>query len=154
MSDYENETVADIAAELKDDATRVFSDEHDDDFWSNMEAGQIYTSLAIRLEAAIKRERARAGNAAAMREALEQIQKDIWELMAASSESYRKTRADILSRRIRAALSEPPRNCDRHCAEAAWNAYVEQNGAASDRSWKALILFVKWLYAPAEGGAE
>lgn len=47
----------------------------------------------------------------------------------------------------------PTRNCDKYdCAEEAWNAYVEEKGPASDRSWKSLILFSKWLFSPADGG--
>lgn len=52
------------------------------------------------------------GNAAAMREALEQIRNDLWDLMGTSSESARSNMACDMSRKISAALSEPARNCD------------------------------------------
>ena len=54
-----------------------------------------------------------------------------------------------------ASRPAPPRNCDRFdCAEEAWVHYCNEVGQASDRSWKSLILFGKWLFAPAEGGKE
>lgn len=68
------ETVADIVAELREDAEHVEDDIHNEDFWSNTEAGMIYRELAARIEAANDRQMAgKCGNAAAMREALKRI---------------------------------------------------------------------------------
>lgn len=52
-----NETVADIVKELRDDADAVFSDWHDGEYWTNIEAGEIYYSIANRIEAAHRRDR-------------------------------------------------------------------------------------------------
>lgn len=51
-----NETLADICRELREDARHVGDDIHDDDFWSNDDAALIYSELADRIEAAAKRE--------------------------------------------------------------------------------------------------
>ena len=51
------ETLADIVAELRADANAVMDDLHNDDYWTNVEAGEIYASLANRIEAAASRER-------------------------------------------------------------------------------------------------
>ena len=53
------------------------------------------------------------GNSAAMRKALEDVRDDLWDLMGSSSESRQSIIACEMSRKIRAALSTPPRNCDR-----------------------------------------
>ena len=52
----ENETVADIVRELRDDANAVLEDQHDEDCWTNIEASEIYRSLADRIEASHRRE--------------------------------------------------------------------------------------------------
>ena len=53
-----------------------------------------------------------AGNPAAMREALEVIRRDLWDLMGSASESLRESLSCKISATIRAALSAPARNCD------------------------------------------
>lgn len=58
------------------------------------------------------------GNNAAMREALEQIRNDLWDLMGTSSESARSNMACDMSRKIRAAIAAPARNCDVFESEA------------------------------------
>ena len=127
-----NETLADIVREMRAVDRAMWSHE--------------VRAFADRIEAARKRET--AGNAAALRAALEDVVKYLGDIIP--------TRREIeLIKSARAALSAPPRNCDRFdCAEEAWVHYCDDVGQASDRSWKALILFGKWLFATAEGGAE
>ncbi len=55
---------------------------------------------------------------------------------------------------VEAALSAPPRNCDNYeTPDEAWCEYAKTHRGTSDRSWKSLILFARWLFAPA-GGAK
>lgn len=128
-----NETLADIVAELRADANAVMDDLHNDDCWTNVEAGEIYASLANRIEAAAERERAhqealrinecivsreeeaadwrkRTGNAAAMREALDEILNriDTWRTDGSMDHWQYSQLFDIAD----AALAAPARNCD------------------------------------------
>ena len=90
------ETINDIVREMRKDMPRV------------VDTKVILRNYADRLEAAIKREREAVGNAAKMREALETISKcDI----SKEEDCY------TLYRVCEAALSAPPRNCDRFKSE-------------------------------------
>ena len=111
MSEH-NETLADIVAELREDGNAVMSENHDDDCWSNLEAGQIYYALADRIEAAAKRERATTvGNAAAMRELVRRIVKSLGGNAEVLPTTMTPHEVAILNQ-CRAALAKPPRNCD------------------------------------------
>lgn len=73
---------------------------------------------------ALKKERdeqsnARAGNGVVMRDALESVRRDMWDLMGSSSESLRESLACKISATIRAALATPARNCDVMSLESA-----------------------------------
>jgi hypothetical protein len=97
------------------------------------------------------------GNAAALREALENVER----VARFCAEAPRHTpayptdaaRADVLYSRIaelgrvaRAALSAPPRNCDRFAtAEEAYAAWQKH---------KSLTAICDWLFATAEGGKK
>lgn len=152
-----NETIADIIAEM-----RRFGNRH----WMHDE-GQNVRMFADRLEAAWKREKAeieastlaaggmveasrhkQVGNAAAMRESLVLVKIKLadWgfttrhDAPPSGSLSYDCAR---LMEVVNAALSEPPRNCDKYrdyeslCR--AWENAVRVEG----------ITFGKWLFAPA-----
>ena len=51
-------------------------------------------------------------NNKAMREALESVRRDMWDLMGSSSESLCEALALRINKTIRAALAAPPRQCD------------------------------------------
>ena len=163
----DNETTADIIAEMRR-GTRLPG------YWSSCAVNEILQYHADRLEAAQKREaafhamtceandrlrehlqialdanRRERGDAAKLREALEEVLNDYQDDCA-------------MSRMIRAALAAPPRNCDRfasaeeaieyhkrtNCAERRYCAY--HDGCPTDGS-----CVVNWLYAEAqEGGAK
>ena len=92
----------------------------------------------------------RIGNSAKLREALEELVANI-EMRASVFGIFsiidRKTFLDA-----KAALAEPPRNCDVYDAKTAEKEFVRQTGSTSIRSKS-----VRWLYAPAaeqEGGEK
>lgn len=109
-----NETIADIIAEMRD--------------WLGDANGYDLRSLADRLEAAWKRECATAekslvvGDAAKLREALEMMntlfeQGAICTSSANSAEEMEQI--EELYRKTKAALAEPPRNCDKYSHDEA-----------------------------------
>ena len=129
----ENETVEDIVRELRDDANKVADEQHDEDCWTNLEAMQIYDSLASRIESAWRREKA-------------QIEADALNTGAFVGESNAR---------------RPRRNCDRFAtAEEAYNSCPKfcdiDVKTMTDRELKIVEAIVKcldWLFAPvAEGG--
>ena len=143
-----SETIADFVADLKSDKRR----------FSNSDS----TAIACRIEAAAKRDA--AGNAAAMREALERLLKwvevhtSIYSIRVAPIEDdpkaveNEKNEAEAMSR---AALAAPPRNCDRFrdwdSAAAEYERLV-QEGKAEDGTW-CEWLFSVGQYASAQEGA-
>jgi len=99
------------------------------------------------------------GNAAAMREALEEIAQKTRERLIPHPQ-YRVDE-DILAL-CESALSAPPRNCDVfgrvECTEAFAKELdgtefetAEQEDAFMQENW---FLFKHWLFAPTKGGAE
>ena len=92
------------------------------------------------------------GKAAAMREALEKadaalslISKSSWFVDANFAETIGVIEA---GKAIQAALSAPPRNCDRFAnANEALEAFEKEKG-------ETLIEFVRWLFAEAKGDAK
>ena len=155
-----HETIADIVAEIRDMADDA------GEFWRDQEDAHL---LANRIEAAHKRER---GDAAKLREALEAIISG-YENADLCDMNYGEWCHDPANvcvnvplckaiHEARAALSAPPRNCDRfataeeaieyhkrtNCAERRHCAY--HDGCPTDGS-----CVVNWLYAEAqEGGAK
>ncbi len=164
----ENETIADIVAEMRRRADSAFP--YDVDTMNMLEP------LADRIEAAWKREREAmlktammakcevcskqpVGNAAAMREALTPwISLAEWLVKNAGKDALGNGISEIvpqLRRRIdesRDALATPPRNCDCHNdADSAYIAFCGYDFEAKDISDDA---FIDWLFAPAEKGAD
>lgn len=127
--------------------------------------------LADRLEAAHRRELAASGNAAKLREALapfpslcEWLVENAAKLGISDMVAKLRERGD----KARAALSAPPRNCDRFAtvedARKAHEAICEKyskchNGCPlnNEEHYSAFDCFEAWLFAPAaeqEGGAK
>lgn len=105
----ENDTIAEIIAEMRGDANA-------DEYTPDGILGQKLNYIADRLEAAYKRER---GDCAKLREALLSMKKSIDDMGAASldgdPEIMLMSLTQVcarLSARIDAALAAPPRNCD------------------------------------------
>lgn len=138
-NDREHETVADIAAVLR---------------------RYVLPSLAERLEAAWKRERAEVreiasttilkgrvfvGNAAAMREALSDACYAMFNFLKTQNGGYEEM-ANALDK-AKATLSAPARNCDRFADEddafAAWHDSLNDGDVVSVRN------AFRWLFAPA-----
>lgn len=183
--DNTNETRADIIAEMRDKAAEV-------DGKLVAGAAAWFRDFADRIEAAAERERverefahkkveealsdeiairdekikqAAPGNAAALREALENIRwlAQIGEYTLSArltmpgfdettingkQDIRRAKKAESCMQRLDAALSAPPRNCDRYAtakeARDEWNAIAAlESGDAFD-----------WIFAKAEGGAH
>jgi hypothetical protein len=132
-----HETSADIIAEMRRRIAVKMSDA-----WYTQEE---WRKLCDRLEAAWKRE---SGDCAKLREALENLYDQI---------CHGETEQHVAANRqmIRAALSAPPRNCDRFAtadeAFHAWNNTVDTPGGG------AYVGLMDWLFAPAtekEGGND
>ena len=143
MSDNDKrETHAALIAEMRDFAKGSDSTVED---WAD------------RLEAAHRRELAAGGDAAALREALQAFAE--WFDHDGSEDGY----GDIRDK-ARAALSAPPRNCERFAtADDArrefnylWNFVWQRGGGClNERNYEEE--FERWLFAPAtakEGGAR
>ena len=180
----EKETITDIIAEK-----RARANEIERDVAAKMASGEIITDQyareviadlrreADRLEAAWKREKAeveasalaaggmveasrhKQGNAAAMSEALEEIDKntdllDIAEDIAPKLHPSHSFVAVQIRKIVRAALSAPPRNFDRFkTKEEAEIEFMMSDGLPQDnadskmRAW--MCRFIDWLFAPA-----
>ena len=163
----DNETTADIIAAMRDEAARADMEQECsiDDAAS---AAKMMREFARRFEAAHKREMRDAvtncnqfGNAAKLREALEQVQKKINYLIGnlTVSNSLVANRMEI-NGIINAALAAPPRNCDRFAtvdeALKAWDDYLEKNPELPP-SCKTSGSIIPWLLATAtekEGGEK
>lgn len=104
------------------------------------------------------------GNAAAMREALESVRRDMWDLMGSSSESLCEALALRINKTIRAALSAPPRQCDvgtareqdarlwSYCAETRCGDTLCRNGNCSLEDIRMCAL--RWAQMPYEANEE
>lgn len=108
-------------------------------------------------ELAELRERA-PGNASALRDLLEKIRHEYgWGRIGCrtcvSSEADVERVLDLFEKQIDAALAAPARNCDRpfRLFEEAIGAYVTERGDGPHLGYCDAI---KWMLAPAEGGAE
>ena len=143
MSDKQ-ETIADIIAEMRE---RCIDEQHSPTLWPYF----------ARLEAAHRRELAASGNAAKLREALTDAEKTLYD----SSRSMYGIPPHLhaLLARIRAALSAPPRNCDRFATvDEARKAHEEYRGdyiMRASNKFDFPMKFEAWLFAPAtekEGG--
>jgi hypothetical protein len=160
------ETVADILREMREAAksTDLFNGE---EVGEPLIRGTKVEDWADRIEAAEKREKAateadalnvggiveamrhKSGDSDAMREALEQVLKDLWDLMGTSSESAQSNMACEMSRKIRAALSAPARNCDRFATRSdAWDAFAATYFGPTDPG-EMEYYFGVWLFAKA-----
>lgn len=164
----ENETIADILREMRD--------EQRNDFLTNSDLRH----LADRIEAAAKltlhdgspsdetaksaaqaagggERPARFGNAAAMRDALGTAK--IWaETHIAGAElcGYKADdMATALVPRLDAALAAPARNCDRFATrDEAFNAWSAETGGTRWDAATREVSFTHWLYETAKGGAK
>lgn len=88
-------------------------------------------------------------NMAKAREALENIRRDLWDLMGSVSESLRESLACKIRATIRATLSAPARNCDLYKSEPeAYQAYLT---AIKNATKKTYVYFEPWLFAEAKG---
>lgn len=119
--------------------------------------------LADRFEAALKRE---CGNYAAMREALKATLDLFWDFHNANR-SPQSNQAYAVIRKIKAALSAPPRNCDVGTAEeqqARHCAWCRKHGIDGDNKVNCAhpdmscdLCTLRWAqmpYVEKEGGAE
>ena len=92
------------------------------------------------------------GNAAALREALEQCGRALEKAQCSSAFQAANTGASYITAALssaHAALAAPARNCDRpECAdvESAWATYCAETNRADCKG------FARWLFAKAEGG--
>ena len=162
----ENETIADIVAAMRNEG-------HAGDASCLEWVGAKLLSFADRIEAAAKREReagaeaaqvcgeigemigreatreksSQVGNAAEMREALEQISREIWESIDPfCNDDCCKPKRE-LAKIADAALSAPPRNCDRpECAttKAAQEVWCKEDGGKT--------AYYEWLFQKHEEG--
>lgn len=152
-----NETLAEIAAEMRNGPIPRHRRDQ-----------ELLRFFADRIEAAHKREKAEAeadalavggmveaerhnpGNAAAMREAIEELMKftcnscerRLCEDDAEEEDGQRVPSPCSEIIKARAALAAPPRNCDVYDAKTAEKEFVRQTGSKSIRSKS-----VRWLYA-------
>lgn len=169
----ENETVADIIAEMRR-GTKLQG------YWSSSDLNEILIYNADRIEAAWKRERDRlmseprsweecveramkvkensdvpidenensgtVGNAAAMREALHALKEKFRDIDLAR-DSIEKEIYELAD----AALSNQPRNCDIYPTnEDAWRSYQLSHAKNADAYVEATVPdFIDWLFAPA-----
>lgn len=148
-----NETIADIIAEMKREAAKIFP-----------ALPIAVLQLATRLEAAHRREREvtkpaenvnsgeasdTAGNSAKLREALETLRELLEDLLRLEDAEYHNDFSNFCDI-IDAALSAPPRNCDVYNNESCRMAYhLHGDGLMTMQA------FADWLFAPAtEGGAK
>ena len=143
MSD-KYETTDDIIREMRD--LGALDAQCNDMIPRSLQALGLRT-YAARLEAARKQE---SGNAAAMREALEFAEEELWAHGVFDS-----------SKRVAAALSAPPRNCDRFQTasevSAYWNSNVRTVPLPHDAygmriDGETYPTFLDWLMAPAKEG--
>ena len=163
MSDKQ-ETIADIIAEKRRQADKIERNCAEmmkrGEMISDCYARELVADIrreADRLEAAHRRELAAGGDAAALREALQAFAE--WFDHDGSEDGY----GDIRDK-ARAALSAPPRNCERFAtADDAkrefnylWNFVWQRGGGClAERNYEEE--FERWLFAHAtekEGGAE
>ncbi len=132
-NDREHETVADIAAVLR---------------------RYVLPSLAERLEAAWKREKAQVGNAAATREALRVADETANELLSWCSNHYQELNCmgSRLKRALEHAAKAPPRNCDRKFIDRV-AMYYEFKDWCKDKghTMEPMLAYdaFDWLLAPA-----
>lgn len=165
-----SETLADILAEMRDGRILIGCTEYVHD--------PHLMDLADRIEAAAAREREMAkglykkldgnraitGNAAAMREALTQVQigfdGNVLGPIGDIPNDWEIAEAKRLCKVVDSALDAPPRNCDRFKAAdearmAFWDTHETIWDAFKNRGGTELFYEVlDWLFAPAEGGAK
>ena len=166
------EMIADIITEMRDIGKL---DEKSNDMITRSLMGLGLRTLADRIEAAWKREKAeieasalsvggiveasrQTGNAAAMRKALEFIK-----LASDDYEKYGTTKAgalDVIYEKACAALAAPPRNCEKYeTADEAMDDFADEAlieewnvlkaGKDRDMLAKELYYFINWLFATA-----
>ena len=164
----EHETIADVIASMRDEAARADMEQD----YSINDAAEMMREFAWRIEAAHKRER---GDCAKLREALMSIWKEVYfyaieedkqdfahlhEAMLEDPPEYKDLRNSFfaIAHLVDAALSAPPRNCDRFAsAEEAWDAYDEWVESYRAEGETEPLNEFGWLFAPAtekEGGAK
>lgn len=156
-----NETIADIARELREDAANLSSCDGVDaqiDELKRLARTRVgghecampcseFADIVERLDAARKRELASPGNAAAMRLCDELIQAAYDADICSPGDLARRVR------KIQAALSAPARNADRFVNPGeAWIAYKAE--CDKNETVPNMVGAISWLFAPAEGGEE
>lgn len=142
-----NETIADIVSEMR-------SNEFDDprfNVYSLVAARTLARGWADRIEAAVNQPVTncnRLGNAAKMRDALKQIHDRVNSL----DEDCGVDPIDVRDL-ARAALSAPPRNCDRFATlDDARNAFFADY--VPDETCSSATAFATWLFDEAKGDEE
>ena len=146
MIDERQETIDDIVKEIRGNS------EHNH---ALVEVSKYLTEIADRIEAAAKRERestceksSAVGNAAAMRDALNEIRSRLFYLYVLTDGTFNPPALKEVYEISDTALSDPPRNCDRfdsieeaktrYCAEVdhvfIWDGFQSQR-------------LIKWLFA-------
>ena len=148
MSNEKQETVADIVADI-----RAQNQGFPEDDYALSPLVCDLLSLADRIESAARREReagaeaAQVGNAAKMREALSDACYAMFNFLKTQNGGYEEM-AKALDK-AKAALAEPPRNCDRQeCAttKAAQDVWRREDGGKT--------AYYEWLLDEAKGGAN
>lgn len=136
----QNETEADILAEMQ-------------------ESGEVARFYADRLDAARKREMEAVGNAAKLREALCEILSYIetFHKYIVPRKREKTTAlfavADTIREKARAALAEPPRNCDSGTADEQLERFIKKYesvgyGKIDERSIHMMSIFSRWAQMP------
>ena len=170
----ENETIADIVAEMRR-GTKLPG------YWRSCDLNEILAYHADRIEAAWKREAAEIevnaaplpavmlthGNAAALREALESADSLIAEGIETEvdDEIEHPFHLELACEVIQRALAEPPRNCDigtaeeqerrfrKYCETEECNRYRCGHGCKAVCIDKCAVAWAQMPYEAQEGGA-
>lgn len=162
MNNENHETIADIVTEMRKRAEEVYAgqDGYPESWKDQMDYGEIY-ELADRIEAAHKREHEATiekssinGNNASIRKSLEELVCVIDECNSGNPLWWHIGAKGVKPLKdARAALSEPPRNCDSLLAKnliGAVTLYCSKNPELPPMvEWNAIqyLEFCKWLFS-------
>lgn len=146
----DNETIADIIAEMRDEAARADMEQG----YSLDDAAEMMREFAWRIDAAHKHER---GDCAKLREAVGYILKYADSVACRDHDEHTRHYIDQIRKWAQSALSAPPRNCDLpEVAKDPWRAWLDDKSNWDEFGSPKLEIH-DWLLAPAtekEGGAK
>ncbi len=121
---------------------------------------RVAVSLGVQYAERCRECKAKSGNAAAIREALTQVQigfdGNVLGPIGDVPNDWEIAEAKRLCKVVDSALAKPPRNCDRFAdAPSAYAAFITPWKLAGNLDKVPTERdFGDWLFAPAEGGAE